>query len=265
MISEKDSEMQQLKSKANGVVVFTDLDGTLLDENYSYKETLPIINRLLELGFRIVFCSSKTRREIEFYREAFGINDPFISENGAAIFIPRGCFEQNQGYAKRTRLYDIIELGISYSAIRLAFEAVRGRCGCQLLGFGDMTARELAKESGLTIGLAKLAKQREYSEPFRIEEGQEEKVFDAIRKEHLYCIRGGNFFHLVGNHDKEKAVLILKKLFAQELDKLTTIGFGDHLNDFGMLKVVDKPFLVREKGMLSIWENILKNVICEGS
>ena len=131
--------------------------------------------------------------------------------------------------------------------------------------FGDMTAKELAEESGLTIDLATLAKQREYSEPFRIEAGQEEKVFDAIRKEHLCCIRGGNFFHLVGNHDKAKAVLLLKKLYAQELGKVTTIGVGDHLNDFGMLKVVDKPFLVGEKGLLLVWENILKTAICEGS
>ena len=94
--------MQQLKSKANGVVVFTDLDGTLLDENYSYKETLPIISRLLELGFRIVLCSSKTRREIEFYRKVLGIDDPFISENGAAIFVSRDYFGQNQVYAKHT-------------------------------------------------------------------------------------------------------------------------------------------------------------------
>jgi mannosyl-3-phosphoglycerate phosphatase len=150
--------MRQLKSRVNGVVVFTDLDGTLLDENYSCKKMLPIISRLLELGFRIVLCSSKTRREIEFYRKALGIDDPFISENGAAIFVSRGYFGQNQSYAKQTKLYDIIEIGVSYSAVRLAFEKVRKKCGCQLVGFGDMTAGELARESGLTIDLAKLAK-----------------------------------------------------------------------------------------------------------
>jgi mannosyl-3-phosphoglycerate phosphatase len=162
-------------------------------------------------------------------------------------------------------LYDIIELGVSYSAIRFAFEVVREKCSCQLLGFGDMTVKKLAKESGLTIDLAKLAKQREYSEPFRIEAGQEERVFDAIRKEHLCCIRGGNFFHLVGNHDKAKAVLLLERLYSQKLGKVITIGVGDHLNDFGMLKVVDKPFLVGENGIQSVWENVLKTAICEGS
>jgi mannosyl-3-phosphoglycerate phosphatase len=253
--------MQQLKSKANGVVVFTDLDGTLLDENFSYKETLPIISRLLELGVRIVLCSSKTRREIEFYRKVLGIDDPFISENGAAIFISRDYFGQNQGYAKQTRLYDIIEMGVSYSAIRLAFEKVREKCGCQLVGFGDMTAKELARESGLTIDLAKLAKKREYSEPFRIEEGRVQEVFDAIRKKHLCCIKGGKYYHLVGNHDKAKAVLILKKLYTREFDKFVTIGVGDQENDLGMLKVVDKPFLVKGKGVLSVWENILKSAV----
>lgn len=124
-----------------------------------------------------------------------------------------------------------------------------------------MTAKELAEDSGLTIDLAILAKQREYSEPFRIEEGQEEKVCDAIRKEHLSCIKGRKYYHLVGNHDKARATIILKNLYAQELDELVTIGVGDQLNDLGMLQVVDKPFLVRGNKLLLVWENILKTAL----
>ncbi len=241
-------------------IIFADLDGTILDENYSFQETKPIIKRLVSLNAAIIFCSSKTRTEIELYRKQIGITDPFISENGAAIFVPKTYFEHNLSYTKQTKQYDVIELGISYSEIRQAFERVREKCGCHIVGFGDMTAKELAEDSGLTIDLAKLAKQREYSEPFRIEEGQEEKVFDAIRKEHLSCVKGGRYFHLVGNHDKAKATVLLKKLYAQEFDKLATIGVGDQENDLGMLQVVDKPFLVKGNKLLSVWEKILRKV-----
>ncbi len=242
-------------------LIFADLDGAILEENYSFHEIKPTIMLLSSLSVAVVFCSSKTRSEIEFYRKEMGINDPFISENGAAIFVPRGYFGLNQSYAKRTKRYDIIELGVSYSEIRQAFERVREKCGCQVVGFGDMTTKELSEDSGLTIELAKLAKQREYTEPFRIKEGQEETVFDAIRKEHLSCIKGGKYYHLVGNHDKAKATIILKNLYAQELDELVTIGVGDQLNDLGMLQVVDKPFLVRGNKLLLVWENILKTVL----
>src|SRR3989304_4196888 len=242
-------------------IIFADLDGTILEENYSFHEKKPTITRLFSLNFAIVFCSSKTRSEIEFYRKEMDINDPFISENGAAIFVPSDYFGQNQSYAKRTKPYDIIELGVPYSAIRMAFEKVGENCGCEIVGFGDMTAKELAENSGLTIDLAILAKQREYTEPFRIKEGQEGKVFDAIRKEHLSCIKGGKYYHLTWNHDKAKATIILKNLYAQKLGELVTIGVGDQLNDLEMLQVVDKPFLVRGNKLLLVWENILKTAL----
>jgi len=73
-------------------VVFTDIDGTIVDENYSYKGALPALKLLKRKKIPLVFCTSKTRAEIEVYRDELGIKDPFISENGGAIFIPVGIF-----------------------------------------------------------------------------------------------------------------------------------------------------------------------------
>lgn len=68
---------------------------------------------------------SKTRLETEYYRNKLGIKDPFISENGAAIFIPRGYFNLNYHYTRRTEHYDIVELGTAYSEIREKLERIR--------------------------------------------------------------------------------------------------------------------------------------------
>ena len=74
-------------------VVFSDLDGTLLDESsYSFKDALPAV-RLLQLrAIPLVLCSSKTRAEIEPCRLSLHNRHPFISENGGGIFIPPGYF-----------------------------------------------------------------------------------------------------------------------------------------------------------------------------
>lgn len=76
--------MDGLMSKT---IVITDLDGTLLDQTYSFEGARPAITLLKEKRVPVVLCSSKTRPEIELYRERLGFKDPFIVENGGAIYI----------------------------------------------------------------------------------------------------------------------------------------------------------------------------------
>lgn len=250
-----------MANKDAKTIIFTDLDGTLLDDEYSFANAQTTISRLLSLDVRIVFCSSKTRSEIEFYRKKLEINDPFISENGAAIFIPRGFFEVKHCYTLRTSQYDIVKLGIPYSVVKRKIWKIRKVCKCKMTGFGDMTIEEIAKDAKLTLELAKLAKQREYTEPFLIREGCIEDFLKALRKEGLGCTRGEKYWHIIGNHNKGKAVSILKGFFSEEYRELKTFGLGDQLNDLEMLKVVDNPVFVREGSNLqSIWEKVVFDI-----
>jgi len=68
-------------------LIFSDLDGTLLDEDtYSFQEATEAIEFLKEKEIPLILCSSKTRFEMELYREKMDIMTyPFIPENGGAI------------------------------------------------------------------------------------------------------------------------------------------------------------------------------------
>ena len=75
------------------LLVFTDLDGTLLDhESYSFEPALPALAVLKEKNIPLVLCTSKTRAEIELFRIQLKNIHPFISENGGAIFVPKGNY-----------------------------------------------------------------------------------------------------------------------------------------------------------------------------
>ena len=75
------------------LVVFSDLDGTLLDhDTYSFDAARPALERLRVDGVPLILCTSKTRAEIAPLRRALGNTHPFISENGGAVFIPAGYF-----------------------------------------------------------------------------------------------------------------------------------------------------------------------------
>jgi len=233
------------------LVVFTDLDGTLLDPvTYSYERALPFIERLQQMSIPIVFCSHKTRAEQEVYRQELGISDPFIVENGGAIFIPQGYFSFNFDYDKARGGYQIIELGMSYAEIRRILGKIRAEVGINFRGFGDMSAQEVAKDAGLDLEAARRAKEREYDETVKPLENPEEmgKVLKAIKKAGLNYTHGGRYYGVMGANDKGRAVTILADLFRKKLGEVETVGIGDSPNDLPMLAVVDTPILVQKPG-----------------
>jgi len=244
-------------------VLFADLDGTLLNGKYDFVEVEPIIKNLLSLNVSIVLNSSKTRWEMDFYRKNLGITDPFIVENGSAILIPKNYFKASYRYTQQVQDYYIIQLGRSYSEIREKLALVKTKTNANIVGFGDMTIEEIARDSGLPLHLAQLAKKREYDEPFRILEGDEKKVLNAINAEGLCYTTGGRYFHMLGNCNKGKALCVLKNLYLQEFKKVVTIGVGDSANDLPMLQLVDKPFrLTSTTDNRKVWQEILTAAHC---
>jgi len=74
-------------SRSAFFIVFSDLDGTLLDHNtYGWQEAQPALNLCKNRHVPIVLVSSKTRAEMEFLRRSLSISAPFVSENGGGIF-----------------------------------------------------------------------------------------------------------------------------------------------------------------------------------
>ncbi|MBC7081498.1 MAG: mannosyl-3-phosphoglycerate phosphatase [Thermoplasmatales archaeon] len=241
------------------IVIFTDLDGCLLDKNYSYKHAKSAIDFIINSNIPIVICSSKTRAEIEFLRKEIGIKDPFIVENGAAIFIPHSYFGFPYQYSKVVGKYKVIELGTKYSIIRRKLKEITEMSKCKIIGFGDMSTEELAIDCGLSLKIAKLAKKREYDEPFKILDGKEENVIEAIKKCGLNYTKGDRYYHLIGNNNKGKAVEILIELYKTKFGEIKTVALGSSINDLSMLEVVDTPFLVKdEKEWRKVIENIFK-------
>lgn len=231
------------------IIIYTDLDGTLLDhETYSFAVALPALMAAQARGIPIVFCSSKTRAEIEPLRAQLQVRAPFIVENGGALIVPAGYFPfiTTTGPARGD---PIIALGTPYRTLLEKLKQLRAAFPEQLIGFSGMTAEEVAQDSGLSLAEAQRAKQREFDEPFRIVNADAETInqlTDAIRQLGLFCSRGGRYYHLHGHNDKGAAVRILNRLFQQAGEEIFTVALGDSLNDLPMLASVDHPVLVKK-------------------
>lgn len=230
------------------LIIFTDLDGTLLDLNsYSYKGAESALSKLREQKTPLIFCSSKTRMEQEFYQKKLGVKHPFIVENGAAIFLRNDYFDFEYKHQKSDAKYHIIEIGMPYKMIREKLIKIRNENGFKFKGYGDMTVDEVSKLTGLDFEATKRARSREYSETINFTDSakQLQKFEKALQKEGLQCSHGGRFLTVTAtSNNKGKAVRILKNLYFHAFGSITTVGIGDAMNDLPLLSEVDRPILL---------------------
>lgn len=225
-------------------IIVSDLDGTLLDStNYSFEAALPALEAIRARGIPLVLCSSKTRKEIEACRRRLDNQHPFIAENGGGIFIPRGYFSFPIE-AETVGDYQLITLGTPYAEIRKQFVRLRERHGAKVRGFADMADEEVAALTGLTRAEAGLAKQRDFDEVFVFDGEPDGAFLEVIESAGLHWTQG-LFFHVLGDHDKGRAVKLLQAFYRREFGAVASIGLGDSLNDLPMLAAVDHPVLVR--------------------
>lgn len=246
--------------KKAGLLVFTDLDGTLLDHNtYSFDAAKDALNQLRNAHVPLVLCSSKTRSEIEVWRKKLGNRDPFICENGGGIFFS-DAFSSTCKDCRKKNGYPVMELGIPYPDLLTTFKTLKKRFRGKIRGFSEMTVDELAGLTGLSHDEATLAKDREYTEPFLFH-GNEKELENAVQDLKLNLTRGGRFFCLMGDNDKGRAIRIVTRMYRESKPYLTTVAIGDSHNDLPMLKEVDVPVLVQGPGGLYERETDIPNLL----
>lgn len=205
------------------LLVFSDLDGTLLDhESYCWDAAAPALKVLKDIGAGVVLASSKTAAEMRKIQAEMGLTDwPAIVENGAGVL-------------------DDERDDRDYQAIRAALaEAPEHH---HFVGFGDMTIDEVVEATGLSVASAELAKNRQFSEP-GIWTGPDESKgpFLAVLTElGIHAREGGRFLTLSKGKTKadQMGVIITK------LEPRHTLALGDAPNDVEMLLAADCGVIV---------------------
>jgi mannosyl-3-phosphoglycerate phosphatase len=232
------------------LLIFTDLDGTLLNqEDYSFDAVLPVLKKLRDLNIPVIPVTSKTRSEVEILRQQLQLCDPFIVENGSGIFIPVNDHRFLVSEAEVWGNYHLLRLGFTYEEARQKIKQVEQQLNQELKGFGDLSEAEIQALTGLPDSEVKLAKAREFTEPFvtpknTAPESIEQAVFSLGDR----VVVGDRFSHLIGgNAGKGKAVTLLVELYQNSGREIVTIGLGNSPNDLGMLEVVQHPIILPGK------------------
>lgn len=226
-------------------LIVTDLDGTLLDHHtYSADAARPALAAAQEAGVPIVPCSSKTLSEMLVLARRLALAPaPLIVENGSAVWFPPAWPNVPVTAGDDAHGGRILVLGATTDRLRPKLAEVAKACGVQLRGFSAMTDAEVAERTGLSLEIASLARQREFSEPFVAASGAVDlaALNAAAEAVGARVTRGGRFFHLVGATDKGVAVAVV---VATCPSGTRTLGLGDAANDLPLLRAVDEAAIV---------------------
>ncbi|MFY0640645.1 MAG: HAD-IIB family hydrolase [Bermanella sp.] len=230
-------------------LIFTDLDGSLLDHHsYSHQAADIALTYLQENSIPVIPCSSKTQPEIESLRLDLNNQHPFIIENGAAVFIPKHIFADQPHDTIENENYWVKEFVEPHAYWLSKLNLMRDEFNGLYKPFSDMTIEEIAQATDLSLEQAGLAAKRQYGEPVLWLGNQAEKqAFIKRLKDHkVNVLQGGRFLHVCGDANKGKALLWLSNTY-QELfsASYSTIAIGDSHNDCEMLDMADHALIIR--------------------
>jgi len=230
-------------------LVVTDLDGTLLNHHdYTVTAALPAINLLQKKNIPIILNTSKTYAETIAIRQELAINDPFIVENGSAIYLPRKDFKSvdtkqiSHKPGIRDDYWEIIP-GTEQSAISHALEQINIPAD-HYTRLSQITIEQAIQLTGLNEKQAANAIKREFSEPliWNSDQFSLDLFKQALIAYQLTTLQGGRFLHVLGNSNKGQATQLLCKLYNK---KIKTIVLGDSENDAAMLNTADISVIVK--------------------
>lgn len=215
------------------LLIITDLDATLLDHNYSWSAAKPAIARLRAMDVPLVLNSSKTLAEMEDLAKELDLDSPIVAENGGLLAVRKD----------RAGDYSVQINGIARKEILAAAHGLRRQLGYKFTGFADWTDQELAERTGLNIPQAQRSRSRLATEPIVWNDTESHRVTfeQALAEQGIRMLRGGRFWHLMGDADKaDGSAAALKFYQDKEPDvEWTVVALGDSANDTDMLAAAD--------------------------
>ena len=208
----------------SSIWVVSDVDGTLMDHSYDLTPAKETIKFLQDLSIPVILCTSKTAAEVKVIRNQLNLTDPYIVENGAAIY-----------GETLSRVDGEIILGEKYEILEDILKSISKEIKLDLQPLNNLSDKEATELTGLKGHSLALMRDRHWSMPFlNPPDSMEEKLISCCKKFKVDIFRGNRMSHLLSiNSNKGKAINELKNYANNPNIKI--IGLGDSPNDLPLL------------------------------
>ncbi|MEQ8297101.1 MAG: HAD-IIB family hydrolase [Nitratireductor sp.] len=218
------------------MIVFTDLDGTLLEPDTSdHHAALPALAALAARAVPVVVATDRTAAEIGPILAELKLDTPAIVENGGGIVWPAAGAEP-------------AEACTCYDEIRACLDALPARLKCCFAGFGDMDTRRIAALTGMGRAQAARAARRGFSEPglFTGSETQLAALRRQLAAHGLCAERNGRFLTVSRGVSKAERMNAARALLEKRDGRRywPLVALGDAEEDREMLEAADYGVVV---------------------
>jgi mannosyl-3-phosphoglycerate phosphatase len=224
------------------------VDGVLAQSSpTAWATAARVLAPLADENVPIVLCSSQTRAELELVQQKLGLRHPFICEHGGAALVPSGHFAFSIPGARERPGYEAVEFGGRYRDIVETLQRVAARHGIEITAFHDMSIDAVAHACRLPLLQARLAKLREYAEPFRVVDASataRPRLLRALQSVGLRCRPVHSFDHVGAHADSSAGVSLLRNLYRRAWGDVTTLGITDPTADDTLVPLVDYSVIV---------------------
>ena len=224
------------------VVTFVDIDAVPIPVADLRDRQADLLESLARERIMVVFCSRRTRAQVERTRQMFGIFHPFVCEGGAAAFVPERYFGSDVESTRKVGGYQAVEFATAYDDTVDVLRRAADRLNIGVLGFNDMSVEQVARECGLSLLEARRAKLREYGELFRLlcaNPVAERRLFRALEGTGLTCRRGDDFHHVSAAKGPQAAIAVLTTLYRIAFGSVLTVGAREGTGESEILPHVE--------------------------
>ncbi|MGQ0765372.1 MAG: HAD hydrolase family protein [Gemmatimonadota bacterium] len=229
------------------MIVFTDVDGTLLDETLEPPCT-PAELRDLMGPTPIVLASSRPLVELAGIQRTLGLRDPVIAENGAVVAFDADDLRWGAGLAGTQRSADLV----LQSEDRSFLVTTLGDPAGELLD----SARKATRARGHDVLATRLDSipgpvepwngDRAWSLLLELEDSDLDLLRRALDPAGCAVERGGRYVTVVRGSDKGRALQLVSEVLVSAGSSGPTVALGNAPNDVSLFLAADCRFAIRD-------------------
>jgi mannosyl-3-phosphoglycerate phosphatase len=201
-------------------VVYCAIDSLISVQARELTGFSTFLDALTEAGIPCVWCTSRTRIQLDAAIRKFSHGHPFVAEGACGVYIPEDYFHLKPARTMRLGRFTCIPVATLLPAASQALEETAEETGISVVPLSALSPRELSQNVGLPQKEAELLRQRDFDELFFFAGASEKDVqlFAEAATKHKAALRHRDVFWSISiGGDMRKCVRELSTLFERSM------------------------------------------------